>query len=224
MCASRLEPRNTLFYDVDTQRDFILPEGALYVAGSEALLPTLEHLTRLSRDLGIRRICSTDRHFPTDAELKRNGGAWPDHCMDGTPGQHKVAQTAAADPCPVPNRELDERQLQALLDHSGELVIEKQDVDVVKGNRNARSLLERLVARYENIVVYGVYTDVCVDYAVQALLSCGKRPIVIGDAVHPVDPDKARDALRRWKDAGVQIISCAELEDRLGVGPAQART
>lgn len=62
----KLRPERTLFYDVDTQRDFMLPGGALHVPGSENILPALKHLTDLARRRKIRRICSTDRHFPGD--------------------------------------------------------------------------------------------------------------------------------------------------------------
>ena len=98
----KLRPERTLFYDVDTQRDFMLPGGALHVPGSENILPALKHLTDLARRRKIRRICSTDRHFPGDRELARNGGPWPDHCMDGTAGQRKVEETAPSNPHPLP--------------------------------------------------------------------------------------------------------------------------
>src|SRR5262249_23111851 len=44
-----LEPmleRPLVFLDIDTQRDFLEPSGALYVAGSRAILVNLEQLTR----------------------------------------------------------------------------------------------------------------------------------------------------------------------------------
>src|SRR5271169_4226712 len=94
----KLQPERTLFYDVDTQRDFILPGGALYVPGAEQILPVLKRVTELARHHGIRRICSMCRHFPGDRELLRNGGRWPDHCLDGTLGQRKVEETAVIDP------------------------------------------------------------------------------------------------------------------------------
>ena len=102
----KLRPERTLFYDVDTQRDFMLAGGSLHVPGSEKILPALKHLSELARRRKIRRICSTDRHFPGDRELARNGGPWPDHCMDGTPGQRKVEETAPSNPHPLPAHRL----------------------------------------------------------------------------------------------------------------------
>jgi nicotinamidase/pyrazinamidase len=215
MESSKMRPERTLFYDVDTQRDFVLPGGALYVPGSERILPALRRLTGLARRRNIRRICSTDRHFPGDRELARNGGRWPDHCMDGTPGQRKVDETAAADPRPLPAHEISAAELESALGHRGELIIEKQDVDVVTGNANARALLARLARDYDQIVIYGVYTDVCVDHAVNALLEHGRIPYVVIDAIHEIDPANAAAARERWSHLGVRTITCGELEESL---------
>jgi nicotinamidase/pyrazinamidase len=207
----KLSPERTLFYDVDTQRDFMLAGGALHVPGSEKILPALKHLTDLARRRNIRRICSTDRHFPGDRELARNGGRWPDHCMDGTPGQRKVEETTPANPHPIPAHAVDGSQLETAIRHNGELIIEKQDVDIVAGNANARALLSRLAALYDHIVVYGVYTDVCIDHAVNALLEHGRAPLVVIDAIHEIDPANAAAARERWRRRGVRTITCAQL-------------
>ncbi|MGO9062294.1 MAG: cysteine hydrolase family protein [Candidatus Binataceae bacterium] len=211
----KLPAERTLFYDVDTQRDFMLPGGALYVAGSEKILPVLKRITALARRRNIRRVCSMDRHFPHDRELARNGGRWPDHCMDGTPGQRKVDETEASNPHPLPAREIGGEELESALRHRGELIIEKQDVDVIAGNANARFLLSRLAREYDHIVIYGVYTDVCVDHAVNALLEAGKVPYVVVDAIHEIDPANAAAAQARWSQRGVKMVTHRELEDLL---------
>ncbi len=207
----KLRPERTLFYDVDTQRDFMLPGGALYASGSETILPALKRMTELARRHKIRRICSMDRHFPQDRELARNGGPWPDHCMDGTAGQRKVDETAVLDPHPLPAQAIRGEELEAALRHRGELIIEKQDVDVIAGNANARALLSRLAREYDHIVIYGVYTDVCVDHAVNALLEAGKIPYVVVDAIHEIDPGNAAAARSRWSRRGVKTITQREL-------------
>jgi nicotinamidase/pyrazinamidase len=211
----KLRPEKTLFYDVDTQRDFMLPDGALYVSGSERILPALKQMTELARRRKIKRLCSMDRHFPGDHELARNGGRWPDHCMDGTPGQRKVDETAASDPYHLPAHEVGAAQLHSALQHRGELIIEKQDVDVVAGNANARTLLSRLAREYDNIVIYGVFTDVCVDFAVNALLEHGKRPYVVIDAIHEISPANGAAARKRWLRRGVKTTTHDELASLL---------
>jgi nicotinamidase/pyrazinamidase len=205
----------TLFYDVDTQRDFMLPHGALYALGAERIAPTLAAVTRLAREKNIRVLASVDRHFPGDEELKRNGGPYPDHCMDGTPGQRKIDETMPADPSVVPSREIGTAELDAALAGKREVVVEKRHVDVFVGNRNANALFERLIAQYSDIVIYGVCTDICVDYVVRALIRFGRKLHVVTDAVAALDSQRAAEVQRDWQKAGVELLTFAELRARL---------
>jgi len=110
-----MNPKTTLFYDVDTQRDFMLSEEKLYVPGAERILPQLEMLTKFARQKGIAIAGSADRHFPDDPELQKNGGEYPEHCMAGTVGQRRVDATAPWCPVWIENRDYAEAELQALL-------------------------------------------------------------------------------------------------------------
>ena len=62
---------------------------------------------------------------------------------------------------------------------------------------------------------HGVYTDVCVDHAVNALLEHGRIPYVVIDAIHEIDPANAAAARERWSHLGVRTITCGELEESL---------
>jgi nicotinamidase/pyrazinamidase len=95
------------------------------------------------------------------------------------------------------------------------LIIEKQDVDVIAGNANARALLSRLAAQYDHVVIYGVYTDVCVDHAVNALLEHGRIPYVVIDAIHEIDPANAAAARERWRRREVKSVTHNQLETLL---------
>ena len=78
-----------VFVDVDTQADFMLPGGRLYVPGAEGLLATLARLRDFAEQHDIPVLASTDAH-PTDA---REFEQWPPHCVHGTPGQLKIPET-----------------------------------------------------------------------------------------------------------------------------------
>jgi len=88
----------TIFYDIDTQRDFILPDGKLHVAGGELIVPKLKALTDLAHDQKVRIVCSVDCHVPGDPMLKSWGGPYPDHCLAGTPGAEKIDETRPLNP------------------------------------------------------------------------------------------------------------------------------
>ncbi|MBU3912918.1 MAG: cysteine hydrolase [Nanoarchaeota archaeon] len=91
--------RLRVFWDVDTQYDFMKKEGALYVPDAELIRPNLKLLTDFAREKGIPIVGSVDRHFGNleykerEGELRRWGGPFPDHCMNHTAGQDKIWET-----------------------------------------------------------------------------------------------------------------------------------
>jgi len=210
-----MHPHHTLFYDVDTQHDFLLPDGKLYVPGAERILPQLETLTRLAREKAILIAGSVDRHFLTDAELLRNEGAYPDHCMDHTAGQQKVPATAPRQPIWIENRDYAEGELQSLLRQSGEVYIEKQRFDVFAGNRNAARLFDVLLQGKEDVVVYGVVTEVCVHYAIAGLRDWPVRVHVPLDAIAALSTEREQETLAQWRDWDVRLTTVAAIRAAL---------
>jgi nicotinamidase/pyrazinamidase len=207
-------PETTLFYDVDTQRDFILPGGSLCIAGTERIIPALGTLTRLARRLGIRIIATTDRHFADDPELERNGGKYPDHCMDGTDGQLKVDATAPLHPLFVENRELSDAERTAAIKWRGELIFEKQLFDAFAGNRNTFAILSAILEDYTDVVLYGVYTEVCVADAIRGLGQFGRSLHLVTDATADIDHEGS--AFRaHWQAKGIQLTTVNNIRSRL---------
>jgi nicotinamidase/pyrazinamidase len=205
-----MEAARTLFYDVDTQRDFILPGGRLCVAGADRIIPALKDITDFARQHGIRIVATTDRHFPGDPELERNGGKYPDHCMDGTDGQLNIEVTAPLHPLFIANRDLSKAEHTQAIEWRGELVFEKQLFDSFAGNRNTAPILGAILKDYADIVVYGVYTEVCVADAVRGLQQFGKRLHVITDAIADIGAE-GPSFRRRWHDEGINLTTVAAI-------------
>ncbi|MFH1750229.1 MAG: hypothetical protein ABH863_00970, partial [Candidatus Micrarchaeota archaeon] len=91
-----------VFFDSDTQNDFMLPAGKMYVHGAEHIYKNLHSLTAFARRRKIKIISCMDRHFGTPkyrdlefSELEVWGGPFPMHCMDSTPGQKKIKEAAS---------------------------------------------------------------------------------------------------------------------------------
>ena len=208
-----MQRATTVFYDGDTQRDFLEPQGALYVPAAAPIIPSLARLTRLARagTPRIRVIGTVCRHFPGDAELTPNGGLYPPHCMDGTPGQRKVDATAPVAPRWIENRPYGPGALEELV-RGEEVFIEKQDVDPLVGNRNTAAVLPRLLEGVEDVVIYGVVTEICIDRAVRALLGRGPRLHVVRDAIAPLDEARGRECQERWRAAGVELTTTEAVE------------
>lgn len=189
----------------------MLPEGKLAVPGAEHIFSQLARLTQVARQHGIAIAGSVDRHFPSDPELQANGGEYPEHCMNKTRGQAKIAATAPQQPVWIENRVYSEIELQELLQRPGEIYIEKQRFDVFIGNRNAARVFDILLQGKEDIVVYGVVTEVCVDQAITGLKDRPVRVHVVVDAIAALNAERGQETLEKWKRWGVQLPTVAEI-------------
>src|ERR1051325_2709820 len=89
----RIVMERVVFWDVDTQVDFMAPGGKTYIKGAEEITENLRLLTGYARDNGIRNVGSVDYHTPGDAEISLSPDfreTFPPHCLRGTEGQQKV--------------------------------------------------------------------------------------------------------------------------------------
>ena len=161
----------TVFFDVDTQLDFMYPAGALYVPGAEKIVEQIAALNRFAGAQGIPLVSTMDAHTENDPEFQ----AWPPHCVVGCIGQHKPEATLLSRRVVVPNMPSD-----VAIESAQQILPRKQTFDCFT-NVNLAGLLERLGA--ERYVVYGVVTEICVKCAAWGLLKTGKRVELVTDAV-----------------------------------------
>jgi len=204
----------TVFWDVDTQHDFMKADGLLYVTGAEAIIPNLARLSAYARQHGIRVVASADDHVPGHRELSDTPDwktTFPPHCMRGTPGQRKIPETALRDPLLI---EPDPQDPAALAErvraHAGDILFHKHWFDVFT-NPNVEPVVNAL--RPRTIVLYGVATDVCDRYAIEGLIERHPeaRLFVVADATKAIDPNAQEHLLRQWAEEGVRIIDTDEL-------------
>ena len=94
-----------VLWDVDTQVDFMLPDGKLYVPGAERTAPAMARLVSAAREAGIVHVASADDHELTDPEISTTRpdfrNTYPPHCLRGTPRRQKVPETRQSDPLPL---------------------------------------------------------------------------------------------------------------------------
>jgi nicotinamidase/pyrazinamidase len=202
-----------VFWDVDTQVDFMLPEGKLYVPGALDITENLARLTRHARARRIPRVASVCDHVPEDPEISASPDyrtTFPPHCLRGSEGQRKIPATAMESPVVVPNRREDPAQLRRRLErHTGELLVEKSEFDVFT-NPNLSVLLEAL--QPETLVVYGVAQDVCDACAIEGFLTRGgSRVSFVEDAARSIDARRGAELLADWKRRGVSVLTTADV-------------
>lgn len=196
--------RPVIFWDVDTQVDFISPGGKLYVPGAEKLIPNWKRLTDFAAQKGILVLGDVDAHRPDDDEFK----VFPPHCLAGTPGQQKIPETILPRQYLIPNRQV---ELRRDLSAYQQVILEKQTLDVFS-NPNIEDLL-RLVGKEPEVVVYGVVTECCVDLVARGLLQRGYRVRLVTDATRHWDEEKARATLKLVSDKGELITTDRALAD-----------
>jgi nicotinamidase/pyrazinamidase len=204
----------TVFWDVDTQYDFMKRDGKLYVPGSEEIIPVLRRLTDQAHARGIRIIASADDHVAGHRELSSQPDwkeTFPEHCMRGTPGQAKIAETRLHNPLVIEPEPQDPGVLaRRVREHEGDILFHKHWFDVFT-NPNVLPVLDALAP--DRIVLYGVATDVCDRYAIEGLLR--HRPgipiTLVTDAIRAIDPAAGTGLLEEWQRRGVRLASSAEV-------------
>jgi nicotinamidase/pyrazinamidase len=179
----------TVFFDIDTQIDFVYPAGALYVPGAETILPVIGELNRRAPLV----ISTMDAHSEDDPEFQ----IYPHHCVVGTTGQHKPAISLVDQRATVPCTE-DVRQF----------ILEKQKLDCFSSPH-----LEPLLARVnaDRYVVYGVVTEICVFYAAFGLLKRGQPVEIVTDAVRALDEQAASKMFQEFVAIGGRLTSTTEV-------------
>ena len=200
-----------ILWDVDTQVDFMLPDGKLYVRGADETIPAMKKLVEAVRASGVVHVASADDHELTDAEISDDPDlrtTYPPHCLRGTRGACKIPETEQVAPVPLTLELLPERYLLGR-----EFLLLKKNFDVFT-NPNAERLLERL--DQDEIVVFGVATDVCDDATIRGLLDRGRKVRFVEDAARGLDEARVASCLAAWRERGVEFTSVSEVLGSLG--------
>lgn len=193
-----LDPKETVFVDVDTQVDFVEPDGALYVPGAERLKPAFARLLEAARRHRRPVVASADAHAPDDPEF----GTFPPHCLAGTPGQRRVSETepSSARVIGVDGTEV-----------GGEgdtIVLEKVKFDLFTNPAAADAIAE---SGAKTAIVFGVALDYCVRAAALGLRERGYETWLVRDATAPVTEEGGARVEAELRDAGVVFTTTDEV-------------
>lgn len=204
-----------LFWNVDTQIDFIEPAGKLYVKGAENLKPVLKKITDFATENHIRVINTCDFHLINSNELSPFPdfvNSFPEHCMAGTSGAEFIEETRPYLPAIVDwMTHLAILPQLANVNQYRNIVIRKDAFDVFEGNPYTTRILNLI--NPDKIFVYGVTTNVCVDKAVCGLVELGYKVFVLKDAIKEL-PD-IELPYNRWNDLGVKMIEWSNIKKYL---------
>lgn len=180
---------------VDLQRDF-LPGGSLAVRDGDRVVPVMNRYLEHFREAGLPVVATRDWHPQNHCSFSEQGGSWPPHCVQGSPGAE------FADHLKLP---------------ADALVISKAtktDKDAYSGFDDTELEQRMREAGVHRMFIGGLATDYCVLATVKDAVHAGFEVFVLGDAIRAVDAtpgdgDKALDTMRA---AGAEIIDLAAVD------------
>jgi nicotinamidase/pyrazinamidase len=181
----------TVFFDVDTQLDFLTPAGALAVSGAAAITPALAALTRHALSSGTLIVSTMDAHAENDAEFR----CWKPHCVIGTQGQAKLAVSLSPRAVRVPDLS------------APQIIVEKHTIDIFLSPQLAH-LVDALGA--DRFVVYGLVTEFCVAFAAFGLLARGAQVQVVTDAIRAIEAAAEQRFYDDFRSRGGKLIGLGE--------------
>jgi nicotinamidase/pyrazinamidase len=199
--------REMVFWEVDTQRDFMLPDGKLYVPGAERLLPKIRRLTDAVRAGRVFMVSHGCYHAKDDPEFQK----FPPHCVKGTRGAEFVPEALADRVFTVPNEA--EAVLPKNLFLFQQILLEKPTLDIFE-SRHVGKLLAMFGDDVE-FVVFGVVTEYCVRFAAKGLLDRGRRVSVVQDAIATLNPADGERSVGELRELGARFFTTEEALARL---------
>jgi nicotinamidase/pyrazinamidase len=190
-----------VFFDVDTQVDFMRPEGKLYVPGAEQIGPNLRRLMDFAHACHVPVISTADAHSPDDPEFAK----WPAHCIAGTPGQQLIPETRWTSPVVIPSNG---GSFRPPAHWDGQFILEKTTYSP-EDNSHFDDLLRALGPR--RAVVFGVVTEYCVLATARALRRRGFDVDLVTDAIKSLSQEDGRKAIEELTASGVRLVTTAQV-------------
>ncbi len=176
----------SIVWDVETQNDFIMPEGTISVPGAYEMIENFGKAIYHFQKKGILTLGSVDAHTGPELIPGTKDQYFPLHCIKGTKGQQKIASTQA-DILYVSDNKYHDDALDLVVNEvmdGRRVYIEKQGLNLLS-NPNTIDLIEKLGV--EEVYLMGVATNICVKEAFDAFKDMQKKVYLIHSAIKGLD-------------------------------------
>jgi len=186
------EPGSALLI-IDVQNDFC-PGGSLAVAGGDEVVPVLNRYAEQFAAAGRLVIADRDWHPAQTTHFVPYGGAWPVHCVQGTPGAEYH-----------PGLRFPEGTVHVLKGMGAE----ENAYSVFEGKGPAGEPFPDVLRAHgiRKLYIGGLATDYCVRATVLDARAAGFEVVVLTDAVRGVDvqPGDSERAMAEMRAAGAVV-------------------
>ncbi len=207
----RSHAEGVLFFDVDTQTDFLHPKGNLYIPHAESIIKNLVKLTEHARIHGIPVFSSLDTHSKNDPEFNQ----FAPHCVEGTRGQAKLKETLLKSHIVVSGKEnYSFEQILEIKELYQQIIFLKNTIDVFSNNA-----LTAFLDIYfpKSVYIYGVATEHCVKAAAIGLAKNVDEVFVLTDAIQEISPAAREKTFAAFKKNNISCVDTAQVLHALGV-------
>ena len=212
--------KDVIFWDVDTQYDFMMPDGKLYVPGAEEIVEQVSEIRKFALVNGFSILADIDWHSPDDEEISESPDmkeTFPAHCLAGRPGGERVGYLGEV---PIDYIEIDPVEANVLRrlvqKEQAHIVIRKKTLNVFD-NPNTDKLVE--IVAPNHVAVFGVALDCCVYYVLQGLSRHeGVKLSLLKDATRGLQIRPDEEIYSELQRMGVAITTFAELKEGLTCG------
>lgn len=191
--------RNMLLV-VDTQYDFMMSDGALYVPGAEELIvPLIRYVKNLDLNTFACIYFTMDTHDAYSYGSSEEAKQFPPHCLIGTPGWNNIINL---DFVGVPQADVFVQHK-----HVFDMWAETNNVytdDILSSGAERDLFWTELKDNIDTVYVCGVATDVCVFDAVKGLLERGFVVVVLKDLTRGIfaETEKFEDEFAEYIQSG----------------------
>jgi nicotinamidase/pyrazinamidase len=203
-----------IFFNVDTQKDFMNKDGKLYIKNAEQIKPNLKFLTEFAKDKSIKVISTGDFHTIKSEELSKSPDfkkTFPEHCIAGSDGAEFIKETDIRDfkdNYVMINHTENNLPIDKII-RARNIVLYKDKFDIFEGNAWTLNVLTLLCP--DIVVVYGVATNVCVDFAIKGLLEEDYKVVAVTDAMKELKNYDCESIYKSWKAKGVFLIKTRDI-------------
>ena len=190
---------------VDMQRDFVAADGALPVAGADALVAPMQAWLAALRPGDVAGVLFTaDTHEPAIYAASEEATQFPPHCERGTEGWSLVVDPGGLDPA-IPGYMLEKGVFDMWAEPGNR-------IERIGGGESADRddfFAQLRMDGIEQVTVVGVAADYCVRWAVEGLIERGFRVTVPADLTRGIARQIDAVAAEEWAGAAVAIEEVA---------------
>jgi nicotinamidase/pyrazinamidase len=181
---------------VDVQKDFC-EGGALAASDTLSLLAPLQEAIEEARRAGSTIVFTKDWHPASHSSFDPNGGPWPVHCVENTPGAELMPPIASA-----PGD---------ILIHKG-IPVDGPGYSGFDDTGLASQLSQRGIS---DVAVSGVATEYCVRATALDAAAAGFSAVVLEDVIRAVNANETEKVLTELKNSGVSVETAKQWLDQL---------